>query len=83
MAIVSKKNSLRKEDLEKALQNAKNFLAPLALIYLAFVIINVQDAGFAWSDFVPDNAVITAISLYALNFFNDLIKKFKGVKRYK
>lgn len=61
--------------LKKVGKNALVFLAPLVVLYLTFVIANMQD-NFALSDFVPNNATVGAMVLYVLNVFLDFFRKF-------
>jgi hypothetical protein len=66
--------SLEQSDIERWLQNSKVFLAPLGLIYLAFVSANLSD-GFSLSDLVPNAVVMGAIALYVVNSLTDLLRK--------
>ena len=66
--------SLNPEDIDRWLQNCKVFLAPLALIYLAFVSANLSN-GFAWNDLVPNEIVMGSLVLYAVNTLPDLLRK--------
>jgi hypothetical protein len=52
--------------------------APVILIYLAFVIEQIED-GFAWSDFVPNVLVRGTMVLYILNRVYDALQRlYKG-----
>lgn len=64
-------------DYKKWLANTKEFLAPLALIYVVFIIVGVEKDGIQLADFVPTNAVISAGALYVLNVLKDLLGKIK------
>lgn len=79
---VSKKYNLCRSDIKKWLENQVLFLAPVAIIYIGFVIGNVQDGGFQVNDFALTNSIITAMVLYALSATLDLLKKFVQTKRY-
>lgn len=72
----SKRWQLNRADVQKWLKNAGIFLAPLALIYLAFVKANLAD-GMAVTDFVPNEVVIGAMTLYLVNVLTDLFLKLK------
>lgn len=80
--VISGKNEFNKYDWAKALQNAKLFLAPLALIYLGAVVVNVKSEGFQVSDFKTDGVVAGAMVLYVANFATDLVKKFLEFNKY-
>lgn len=71
---------LTKVDWNKWRRNSALFLAPLGVIYVAFVTTNVNTEGIAWSDFVPNNAVLTALALYVLNTIMDFLRKFDSTK---
>lgn len=73
----SPKGKLNYEDVQRWLQNAKTFLAPLALIYLPFVSANLSD-GLNASDFRPNELVLGAMTLYVLNTLTDLFRKWKA-----
>jgi len=64
-------------DFKNVLHNALVFLAPLALLYIGFVMNNINASGFALADFVPSNLVIGAGALYVLNVLQDFFLKFK------
>lgn len=78
----SQRFSLNPQDIAKWIKNQKIFLIPLAMIYLAFVIAKVGEGGFALTDFIPSNEVITAMVLYVLNAVYDLLRKWVQVKEY-
>ena len=71
----SKKYSLNSADFGHWIKNALLFLAPVGVIYLAFVQGNLGD-GISISDFVPDAIVMGAVILYAINTVLDLLRKF-------
>lgn len=74
--MTSGKNDFNKEDFKSWLTNVLLFLAPLALIYLSFVLDNLKASGFSLSIFVPNTLVYGALSLYFLNAATDLVRKF-------
>jgi hypothetical protein len=63
------------EDIQKWMSNSLLFIAPVAVIYLGFVAMNINNGGFAWSDFVPDNIIIGTMVLYVINIAIDFFKK--------
>jgi len=71
----SKKWSLNSEEIKKFLKNTSIFFAPLALLYLGFVISEINKDGLQITDFVPTNPVIGAMVLYVLNVLVDFFKK--------
>ncbi len=79
--IISESRSLRREDFNKALVNARLFFAPLLIIYVAFLTNKLQD-GVQIIDFVPSNEVLTAGVLYVLSIFTDIIKKWAKESKY-
>lgn len=54
------------EDFNKWFKIAVLFSAPVLIIYVGFVLNNIQD-GFEWSDFAPNQVVIGACVAYILN----------------
>ena len=74
MNTTSPKWSLNSIDWKKIGRNAFVFLAPVAIIYLLFVIAGLQQ-GFVWSAFVPNNATVGAMVLYVLNVLLDFFRK--------
>ena len=68
--------------LAKWFSNQKTFLAPLAIFYLVFVIAQVGQDGVAPADFIPSNAVVSAMVLYLLNALYDLLRKWAGKNEY-
>ncbi len=73
---------LTRADVNKWLINTREFLAPLGAIYFGFVIANLNDAGFAWSDFIPNNFVIGSMALYLVNILYDLSRKYSKITDY-
>lgn len=72
----SQRFTLNSQDTAKWRKNLLRFLAPVGLIYLSFVVAQVQSAGFALTDFVPNNFTQGAIVLYCVNGIFDLLRKF-------
>ena len=72
---------LLKEDMKSWGKTALLFLAPVAILYITFVLTNCED-GFTWSDFIPSIFVQGAIVVYFLNEFLALIKKFVESNKY-
>ncbi len=50
-------------------------MAPVALIYLAFVATEITEQGFSLTDFVPSNFVLGSMVLYLINVLIDFFKK--------
>lgn len=73
---------LTKLQQDKWLNNQIEFLKPLVLfvatLYFTPIILSLSEAGHTVSlaDFVPSQAVITAIVLYLINAAYDLIRKW-------
>ena len=61
----------------KFLHNTLLFLSPVVLIYLAFVVIGIENNGIQWADFVPKNTVIGAMVLYVINVIVDFLRKIR------
>lgn len=70
----SKAWKLSSEDWLRWGKNALVFLAPVAVIYFAFVQVNLGD-GFSSSDFAPNQVVIGAALLYLVNTAMDFFRK--------
>jgi hypothetical protein len=79
--MVSKRFSLNKEDVFLWAKMAFIFLAPVALIYFAFVGKGLEN-GFDWADFVPDRFVMGSIATYIIGQILALAKKFVQVNKY-
>lgn len=73
--LTSKKWQFNVADLDKWLINGLVFIAPVMVIYILFVIANINTEGIQWSDFVPNNFVIGSMTLYVLNIALDFFKK--------
>lgn len=71
---------LERKDLDSWLRVAVLFLAPVLVIYIGFVLGNMDD-GFQWSDFVPNLFVQGAIVAYILNEALAYLKKLKENKK--
>lgn len=76
----SKKWSLNWTEVDKWTKNTILFFSPVAVIYLVFVISNINQDGFAWSDFKLNDVIVGSIMLYILNVILDLFKKFSAGK---
>jgi hypothetical protein len=81
-AVKSERFVLTKQDVEKWLLNARQFLAPLGLIYFGAVIAGVGKDGFQPTDFIVDGMVTGAMILYILNAFYDLFSKWSDEAKY-
>lgn len=68
--------------LKKWVTNLLKFSAPLALIYLGYVYLQIQGNGFQVTDFVPDQAVIGALMLWILNAALDFFRKLTTDQTY-
>lgn len=66
----------------KWVENQLIFLRPLAIfigiLYLGFLIPRIEENGIELADFVPTNAVITAMALYIFNGLYDYLRKLRG-----
>jgi len=71
---------LNKDKLTKFVQNTLLFLAPVLAIYLGAVIVEINQDGFAWNDFVPSILTQGAMVLYLLNVTLDYLKKLQASK---
>lgn len=73
---------LNKKLQGKWIENQIIFLRPLfimvAILYLGFLIPRIEQDGVSLRDFVPTNAVITAIVLYIVNATYDYLRKLRG-----
>jgi hypothetical protein len=69
---------LTPKDFESWSKVAILFLAPVLLIYITYVINNMND-GFNWSDFVPNLFVQGAMVAYFLNEAMAYLKKLLGI----
>ena len=78
---ISEAKQLTRADVSKWLTNARNFLAPVAIIYLADLAPKMND-GFSWGDFRPDAMVQGAMVLYLINVLLDLSRKWAGETKY-
>lgn len=63
------------EDVEKWSKNCMVFFSPVAVLYLLFVISNINQDGFSWSDFELNDVVVGGMMLYVLNTLLDLFRK--------
>ena len=75
----SKRFSLNEADWSRWFRSTVEWLAPLGLIYFGQVALYLGD-GFSMQDFVPNTVLLGALSLYIVNRFYDLSKKFAGGK---
>lgn len=69
-------------DWKKWFNNALKFLAPLGILYAAFVTANINLDGFQVTDFRPTPEVIGGLVLYILNAGQDFLRKFTSEQRY-
>ena len=72
----SSKFQINQADLEKILNNALIFFAPLVLMYLYFVVANISTNNISIASFIPTQAVIGASALYILNVLIDFFRKY-------
>lgn len=65
-------------DFQKWTRNLLIFLAPVALIYLAFVAaaIAAANGAFSFAELVPNQIVIGSMVLYVINGIVDIVRKF-------
>lgn len=68
---------LTEEKQNKFIKNSIVFLAPVAIIYLLQVQAHLATGGFKFEYFVPTEATIGAMVLYAINVCIDYFKKLK------
>ncbi len=78
--MASTRFTLSTQDTNKWKTNLLRFLAPVGVIYLGFVMTQIQTGGFQLSDFTPNNFTQGAIVLYCLNGIFDLLRKFVAGK---
>lgn len=71
----SKKFQWNSEDTENFTKKTLVQILPVALIYIGFVITQIND-GFAWNDFVPTLFVQGTMVLYILNRVYDAIQRY-------
>lgn len=71
---------MNQEEIDKWLNNTLVFFSPVVVLYLLFVISNIQD-GFSWSDFKLNDVVIGGMALYVLNTLLDFFKKLSAGKK--
>ena len=62
-------------DIDNWTKNTIIFFSPVAVIYLGFVITNINLDGPSVSDFVPNAVVAGSMMLYVLNTALDLFRK--------
>lgn len=75
--IISPRFTMVSVEVEGWIRNTLMFLAPLfILIYFPFVTNNIQTDGFQLSDFLPNQYVMGAITLYVGNVITDFLKKY-------
>lgn len=81
--LIKEENVIRLKALDwnKWQNNTILFLRPLAILYLVFVIANIQGDGFHVQDFAPNQAVIGAMALYVLNTALDFFRKYSATKQ--
>lgn len=63
----SKKFSLNENDYRIMADRAKEYLFPLAVIYLPIVLLNIEQDGFQFSDFYINQIQQGALITYVLN----------------
>jgi len=76
----SKKWTLNAEEVKKIGKNSLIFVSPVALIYLGFVLIAVNQNGFQVTDLIPSNESQTAMVLWMINTFIDVFRKLNAGK---
>ena len=70
------------EGLQKWATNTLKFAAPLGIMYLTFVVGNINVDGFQVIDFQPSQLVIGGLILYILNAIMDLLRKLAVEQKY-
>lgn len=75
----SKRFQWNSVDTQNFLKKALIQTVPVILIYIGFVIEQMND-GFAWSDFVPNLVVQGTIVLYVLNRVYDALQRLLSGK---
>jgi hypothetical protein len=76
----SKKFTLSREDVNYIGKRALIFLAPLALIYIPFVVTRIGADGFQLSDFRLNEFELGALVLYILNRLTTVLQLFLSGK---
>ena len=74
----SEKWKLSWADIDKWTKNATLFFSPVVVLYLLFVISNINQDGFSWSDFNLNDVVVGGMMLYILNTLLDLFRKLSS-----
>jgi hypothetical protein len=74
----SRRFTLNRQDLVAWFKNAAWFTAPVILIYVLSVTGKLEQANHVLSlnDFVPTSTVVTAMVLWVLNRFVDVLRRF-------
>ena len=75
----SKRFQWNSVDTQAFIKKALIQTAPVILIYLGFVIEQIEN-GFAWSDFVPNLVVQGTIILYVTNRVYDALQRLLAGK---
>ena len=82
MAKTDKRFKLLTEDRKKWVENQLEFLKPLTMfiapLYLSPILVKLQEADHivSVSDFIPSEAVKTALAFYLVNAVYDLLRKW-------
>jgi hypothetical protein len=75
----SERWKVNQEDVSKWLKNTLIFIAPVALIYLGSVSLQLED-GLQATDFAINSAVAGAMTLYVVNVLLDFFRKLTAEK---
>lgn len=70
------KFKLEREQATKWLHNLELFLAPLGVVYLGAVTVNLG-SGFSIQAFIPNQVTAGAITLYFVNAAMDYLRKLR------
>jgi hypothetical protein len=82
LAVTTEAGEMGKIGLKKWGMNALKFTAPLGVMYLSFVIANINIDGFQLTDFVPSAVMSGGIILYILNAATDFLRKLTQAQTY-
>lgn len=72
--------TLNIQEVQTIAKNAVIFFSPVALIYLGGFVIDVKNAGFQLTDFIPSELTVTAMMLWLGNTAIDTFRKFSQGK---
>lgn len=81
---MSSRFTLSAQDVSKWMDNQLEFVKPMALftvgLYLAPIVTALQQPGHVttFNDFIPSPMVVTSLTLYLVNAFWDIVRKWSN-----